>query len=1849
MTLLGVREHFEMADYMGAIQELKKHTGDDGLPLLDLQLAITLASRLLHCIELEQCKPDDVQEEHGLIYLPNKQGVLHPVSELCYDDSPLPVGNVGDATKQETDETRAAGGYTHPSLSRTVAMGLGVRTMKREILRRFAQGIPFGQTQDMTTSLRRILGSYPLSHEILKELVQNADDAGATEIHFVSDSRYHSDKAIFAPSWKPLQGPALCVYNNRSFTDEDLAGIQKLGEGTKLLDSSKTGQYGIGFSAMYHLTDTPSILTRPNGDRQLLSVFDPHLSYVPDASIVKPGMQYNVEQLQQRYPDVFSCYLPQCFDANNSTLFRFPLRTKEMAEQSKISKRYVTPEKLLELLDELKEEACETLLFTNHIKKISISEVDHFTGKLKNTYTAQAKLSEHHAMLKSALTFVSKEMALAENGLPRNTICEIVSTPVIIDTDGVYEKWCVSEQLGVDPNATVPESVSNAIHSGELCLLPRGGVACRIESNHDGDIVEYQKKGRVFCFLPLPIKTSLPVHIDGHFALGYENRRRLWDNADRHSYKTDWNEFLCREVIAPCYVRLLTAIRSELIQALVDESNCMELKCSRVQLDAAISAYQAQLPLFDDNQRDWHALVEAVYKTCAITYSPVLPTVRHQQDTDTWFVTWLPVTGKGTQKPVFIERQKLQRGVHVMGNETYAMTPRDVLRREVGILHDVLMTCGMTLVKASAVLIDSLERASLSIDTLSPKNAMSFFTSYHSDSPSCRLGQLPCPLSESPFRSLGTLQIVLNYCKQDPTFLAQLDGAPLLLTADNVVRVFNSDTPVYHSEYASLAPRSKHLFLHESMRRDVFHGVSTHFLSPFTVNSLANILEKELPSDRMHNTGRCVKWPRTDRTLPQDSWLRMLWRFIHSQIENSAGCLSTSRLLIEGCLSPLNEWCLIPARVGTERYLVPVRMASTVFYEADLHLAGIHKVLRKLSVPELDLLIPHYATSATMGHFPGTSTGSSNVDVLQVLVATGNEPHLLLDAVHKQMHECGHTGALSLSDRRQLPRYFCKNLPHLRRCDANCVDRLKELSLYTTVNGDAIHLIGSCVYVLPCGIPNTGMDAWRKKSGIVFLSHDSSLTNLYAAIGCKFLTLSDIYCQFILQQLEYLSSEEIMTHLRYIYDKFVKSPLTNDNNVSYEDRLNVVAILRTLPILQVEPGADLQPVSNFYDPDNEVFQVMLPEEKFPPQPGRSLFNRCEWKDFLSRIGLQLKVTPSVLIEFVQQVAAEGKENSNSASTERKSRVLVKHLFAVDKLESPWSTMRSIADVAFLPEVRVDPSLQQLHPQRAPNGRYIAFRDSIPMKNVDVVWTQAQLLPDWADPDRRPFSNAYPSAEIKQCLGIADSPSIQMVSMHLRTLCEDETSGDNDVKQKVIKSIYRHLQDHGLQDQDMHDQDMHDILSNTPCVLIEDGSFVFANQTVIDMYDTDEIRPYLYKVPLYLGEFEALFQVLGATKRATTDQYSNVLIKLHTRTAHNELDPNELLCAMKAMSGLFRVLKESRHSPSVPILFLLSEARTLVRSTMLVFNDAPSYYERAGALPDLQFMARVQECGDLRPEDSLRRLDTALQPVMLSSVVNERLVEECTWCNSTDSLAARLSVRLQSPVFLGAISRLAHHEAYLRGIEADRANIDDATNRLSTINVHGIIGDVITELVYKETALVDSRLSKTCFVGKPIQMGHVAQWYVYVSNDVSNDPEQSMDLCVSLAEVINEIMSGLLKGAILYLLPIISCQGVDDINVKLNKLNVREHHPTAAIQRSGMVPLPGGQVSEAHQTLFKAGEEDFAVGEYVGYRPDDCHHIVYSIIKERHPPSSNEVTYGIHTWENKATIAAVSQLYKFVRN
>ena len=177
-----------------------------------------------------------------------------------------------------------------------------------------------------------------MREEILNELLQNADDAEATEICFIKDTRQHPDERVFGDSWKPLQGPALCVYNNKPFTKADIEGIQNLGEGSKGDDPNKTGQYGVGFNVVYHLTDVPSFASSGEEIGDVLCVFDPLCKYVPRASPREPGRMFKATtKLKGMFPDVFSCYLEGHVSSRNSTMFRFPLRNQEMADDVKIS------------------------------------------------------------------------------------------------------------------------------------------------------------------------------------------------------------------------------------------------------------------------------------------------------------------------------------------------------------------------------------------------------------------------------------------------------------------------------------------------------------------------------------------------------------------------------------------------------------------------------------------------------------------------------------------------------------------------------------------------------------------------------------------------------------------------------------------------------------------------------------------------------------------------------------------------------------------------------------------------------------------------------------------------------------------------------------------------------------------------------------------------------------------------------------------------------------------------------------------------------------------------------------------------------------------------------------------------------------------------------------------------------------------------------------------------------------------------------------------------------------------------------------------------------------------------
>lgn len=102
----------------------------------------------------------------------------------------------------------------------------------------------FGQKVDLTRRIREVLLNYPEGTTVLKELIQNADDAGATKVCLCLDRRVHGSDSLLSQTLAQWQGPSLLAYNDAVFTEDDFVSISRIGGSTKHSQAWKTGRFG---------------------------------------------------------------------------------------------------------------------------------------------------------------------------------------------------------------------------------------------------------------------------------------------------------------------------------------------------------------------------------------------------------------------------------------------------------------------------------------------------------------------------------------------------------------------------------------------------------------------------------------------------------------------------------------------------------------------------------------------------------------------------------------------------------------------------------------------------------------------------------------------------------------------------------------------------------------------------------------------------------------------------------------------------------------------------------------------------------------------------------------------------------------------------------------------------------------------------------------------------------------------------------------------------------------------------------------------------------------------------------------------------------------------------------------------------------------------------------------------------------------------------------------------------------------------------------------------------------------------------------------------------------------------
>ncbi|KAK2839687.1 hypothetical protein Q5P01_013427 [Channa striata] len=1195
---VGVEKKFTINQFLSVFQELHSQHGNQPLPNSDLILCLRI-------LDLGIFQAEEKITDNWLI--PNEHGVLQPASELFYNDSPwMPV----------------APGITlcHKNISRAMARHFGIKTTRHHTLQNciVEDILPFAfhfeQKEKLTVRIKNIISAYPAKKDILKELLQNADDAEATEIHFVWDKRQHGREKTFGKRWNHLQGSALCVFNNKVFSDADLVGIQELGVGGKHNSTGKTGKYGVGFNSVYHLTDCPSILT---GDK-LLCISDPNQKYIESHSGKQPGIGYKLDStFKEMYSDVYRSFLPDQFSLQQGTMFRLPLRKGTMANSSEISQQGVTDSDMNELCSALSEDPEGLILFLKHICKINVHEINS-SGKLKTIFVVEKSIPQ----TKEKDAFVKAQQNALISDKPVKPYQAIYKT-IISASDKRKNEWIIAEQFGSFEKCDERElTLSNKLPQAAIaaCVtsttrlldkLPQVAIAPHVTSNSPW----MSFNGATFCSLPLPGKTGLPVHINANFEVD-SARRGLWKE-DGQSQKAKWNESLKQKVIAPLYGDLLHFISQSIAEKKVTES---WLRTSYLCFWPHVSK---------DADQGWHEMIHEVYRSIKERGLDVIPVIR-----------------SSTRKTAS-RHFKEYSFVWCNTRETESTKALYLTHSHDDPMNSILENLGMKLVPSSMAKVwSSFNSAGVESKDVNPSTVQTFLREKPLNDPTQTDEELPLPITATLIKDETTCSKLLSFClknfhlkkitEDDSTLL---NGLPLLLTRDKVLRVFNSNSPKLISKYESLFLGCEDQFADHQIYKEHFKVLQTlklvqNVTMPWAAKTLKPLIQQHLLTCEVDlNSGLHVPNEKMVK------WLKVLWKFLASETKAATSSGKEQSLTLSDVRQLFCECCILPVvcpRLNNKHLLQTMKdMPSVIRFTSEHDISG---VLFKLGFMRLDSAFFYEMALDQL------SVLLQHPEFLDV-----NDKNSVLDQVYNVKHS--EFSKLSSDDMNELQN-FLQSGASKAKDNQEYQRKLKSLPIFETILGERVRIDkAKSVYILKTTHLERFQDLFTMPNSSSILLKDSP-ENCSLSQTLKITVLDDLiyFVKFILPVAHSLTESQTLCYLKLL--------LSVSHYLDYPKyRDQIISSLKTVKIIRNSQGT-LQTASYYFDETVDLFRKMMPKERFVPKAfwnkfgGRNLLEVVPLNELLKELGMKHVVSADDIINFAHQIESDAKRNCNLVDLKR---------------------------------------------------------------------------------------------------------------------------------------------------------------------------------------------------------------------------------------------------------------------------------------------------------------------------------------------------------------------------------------------------------------------------------------------------------------------------------------------------------------------------------------------------------------------------------------------------------------------
>ena len=557
---------------------------------------------------------------------------------------------------------------------------------------------------------------------------------------------------------------------------------------------------------------------------ETLCIMDPHCRYVPGARTLRPGRRFDRlgEGFWEDFPDVKSAYLRHGLDdlpleLLSGSLFRFPLRHSRrkiaLSEITEDPKSSLNANQLSVDLNKWMTSMKEAMLFLNNVSELKLLTIEATSRTMRTIYHFQSQkvtTSVNTTLLQSSLsTFKSREECKP---------C-VVTYPLTLTEVGVggqgkdtVEKWLIQQGVGDIGN-------SGQVWQYVDTVKPRHGIAAPLSTFTKRE----EFKGQVFCFLPLPVYSGLPVHVNGHFILN-STRRELWTSTDiyRVDDRSMWNESLVH-ALASSYAQFLCQARSHYVAR---EYQSVVTALNRIQ------HFYSLFPIFTNgNESLWNTLARGVYKSLLGNNYHILCVLQMRPNGDGCAIEW------------YSPKSSLP------ANHVYYWPSSNFSEYQHKRVYPILERLGMKITPASSQVMECfnmVQEVSDAFLCVTPRSLFDYYTKRSKMSSNSIM--TPTRIESTPFQNVASFVFFTKYIlENEPITVAYSSltsyivpkkrvypGSPfshyLLLTADGLLRRFEENLKVLHSSFSHLFPNTLQNFLHPKLL-DVNY-IRSYFIEP---------------------------------------------------------------------------------------------------------------------------------------------------------------------------------------------------------------------------------------------------------------------------------------------------------------------------------------------------------------------------------------------------------------------------------------------------------------------------------------------------------------------------------------------------------------------------------------------------------------------------------------------------------------------------------------------------------------------------------------------------------------------------------------------------------------------------------------------------------------------------------------------------------------------------------------------------------------------------------------------------------------------------------------------------------